>query len=310
MFSSTLHPIGHLRLIIATLVTDAIALTRQNAFLLTPLLRISARRALAGIALVCVGLATVTPAAAQAIYRYTGNAFTSFSCGPSSSGNGTASCSTPAPTNAFTSYLATDFVSATLTLSGALPANMALTDVRNFAGFQLTMSDVRHTVTNAPLLGMAAEVATDGSGNIVNWRLIINTGGIDNGGIATQKATFVSDMGTLRCCDPTVSGDFARVSNLPGSWTGGTPSPAAATTNLIALVASPELALTVGQVASYSDKLNNVLASIAAGEKKQAINQLGSFINAVESARKNFKISAQAATLLTDAASAIIAVLS
>ena len=267
------------------------------------------RRALAGFALACTGLAFTAPAAAQAVYQYTGHPFTLFSCGPSS-GGGTLLCSTPAPTNPYTTYTATDFVSATLSLSAALPANMPLTDVRNMAGFQLTMSDVRHTVTNLDQAGMFAEVSTDGSGNILQWRLVINTGGVDNGGIATQNSQFVSDSGTLRCCDPTVSGDLARNSNLPGTWSSGPASPAAAVTNLIALVASPELGLTPGQVASLTDKLNNVLASIQAGHNRQAINQLKAFIAQVQTAQRIGRMSATSAATLVSAANAIIAMLS
>ena len=276
---------------------------------LLSLSRASLGKVLACVALSCAGLSLATPAAAQAIYRYTGNPFTLFSCGPSVPGPGTILCSTSAPTNSNTSYLATDAVTATLTLTTALPANRPLSDVTSLSGFQLTLSDGRHTVSNTAAVGMIASVATDASGNVAQWRLIINTGGLDNGGIATQKWDFVSDSGTLRCCDPMVSGDLARNSNLAGTWTSGAPSPAAAVANLMSMLASPELALTSGQVNSLTDKLNNALASIQAGLNKQAINQLHSFINAVESARKNFKMSSQAATTLIASANAIIAML-
>lgn len=269
------------------------------------------RSATRAIAVAALATTAALPAAAQAVYSYSGNPFTLFSCGPSSTGIGTALCSTPAPTNPNTSYTATDVVTATLTLSSPLPASLALTDVRNHAGFQLSMSDGRHTVTHADAVGMFAMVATDASGSIVNWRLVINTGGLDNGGIASQKWDFVSDSGTLRCCDPTVSGDLARNSNLAGIWTGGSapPTPAAAVMNLLTVVASPELALTASQVSSLSEKLNNALASIQAGQNKQAINQLKSFINSVESSRKNFKMSSQAAATLIAAANATMAML-
>lgn len=268
------------------------------------------RKGIAVLALACAGATLAMPAAAQAVYRYTGNPFTLFSCGPSIPGPGTVLCSTSAPTNPYTDYIATDAVSATLTLNAALPANRALADVSSLTGFQLSMSDGRHSVSNTDAIGMIAQVATDASGNISQWRLIINTGGLDNGGIATQKWDFVSDSGTLRCCDPTVSGDLARNSNLPGTWASGPPSPAAAVVNLMNMVASPELALSSGQVNSLTDKLNNALVSIQAGQNKQAINQLKAFINSVESAQKNFKMSAQTAARLIAAANAIIATLS
>lgn len=269
------------------------------------------RRAIAGFALVCAGLGFAASAAAQ-VYRYTGNPFTLFSCGPFIDDNGivtgTRLCATPGP-NSNTSYLATDKVTATLTLTSALPANMPLADVRNFAGFQLTMNDGRHTVTNAMQQGMFAEVATDAGGNISSWRLVINTGGADNGGISTSKYTFVSDGGTLRCCDPQVDGDTARIFSSPGTWTSGPPSPAAAVTNLKTMVASPELALTSGQINSLTDKLNSVLASIQAGQNKQAINQLNAFISSVESALKTGKMTPETAAALIAAANAIITML-
>jgi len=106
-----------------------------------------------------------------------------------------------------------------------------------------------------------------------------------------------------------VSGDLARNANMPGIWSGGVPSQAAAVTNLMALLSSPELALSSGQVASLTDKLNNALASIQAGQNKQATKQLKAFISAVESARKNFKISTQTADVLVAEANAIVAML-
>lgn len=269
----------------------------------------SLRRALARAILAGAALATTLPAVAQAVYTYSGNPFTLFSCGPSSGGMGTALCSTPAPLNPNTSYTATDRVTATLTVASPLPPNLPLGDVRSYAGFRLTMSDVRHAVDDTMAVGMAAEVATDASGRIAQWRLIINTGGLDNGGIASQNAAFISDSGTLRCCDPTVAGDLARNANLPGTWTSGPPAPAALLVSLRNLVASPELMLTAGQVASLSDKLNNALASVQAGLNKQAINQLNAFIGAVDTARKTGKMGSATAATLVAAARAIILLL-
>lgn len=254
-------------------------------------------------------LFAATPSFAQATYEYAGNPFTLFSCGPSSSGSGTALCTTPAPANTNTSYTATDHVEATLQLDSPLPANLSYQDIRTFAGFSLTMSDGQHSVTNAIAAGMAAEVATDGDGNIVQWRLIINTGGALNGGIATQNATFVTDSGTLACCDPTVPGDLARNSGIAGVWTSGSPTPETAIANLLVVVADPLLGLSNGQISSLSDKLNNALASVQAGLNKQAINQLNSFISAVQTQVKTQKLSDQAGTTLINAANAIIAML-
>jgi len=274
-------------------------------------------RQLAGRALVSVGIACVgsvlsaRPAAAQATYNYVGNPFTSFSCGVSSSGTGTVSCSTPALTNPYTSYTAANHVTATLALDNPLPANLAYQDIRTFAGFSLTLNDGQHTVSTPLTSGQAmfAEVSTDASGNILAWRFLINTGGVNNGGIATYTAPFgfIVDQGTLKCCDPAPGGDFARNSNIPGVWSAGAPSPADLVANLAHLLLDPTLELTNGQVSSLTDKLTNTLASIQAGDLKQARNQLNSFINSVQSSVKNGKMSVEAGTTLINAANAIIA---
>ena len=256
------------------------------------------------------------PAQAQATYSYRGNPFTLFSCGPSNPGPGDVLCSTPGP-NAFTSYTAADFVSGTLTFTNPLPANMSLQDLTSLPGFQLTLNDGQHTVTNAIAPGLIVQVATDASGNIVSWWLIMNTGGTQNGGIGTVNfsnpvsGSHVFDQGVLACCDPTVPGNLAYLFSSPGTWTSGsgTPSPATLVTNLIQQVSNPLLQLTLGESSSLTDKLINALASIQAGQNKQAINQLNAFISAVQTYLKNGKISAQTATTLTNAATAIIAVL-
>jgi hypothetical protein len=270
-------------------------------------------------ALVCLSMAWVLAVASaqsafgQSVYQYKGNPFNLFSCGPADPGPGDVTCSTPAPTNPLTSYDATDYVSATLTLTSPLGANLAYQDVRTFPGFQLTMNDGQHTVTNADAAGMFAEVSTDASGQINHWRLVINTGGALNGGIATINftdtfGTHVFDQGVLACCSPTVVGDFAFIFGSSGTWNGGS-GPAALVGNLINLISNPLLGLTSGQINSLTDKLNSVLASIQAGLNKQAINQLQAFINSVQTSLKTGKMSAQTAGTLITAANAIIAVL-
>jgi hypothetical protein len=257
-------------------------------------------------------------------YQYTGNTFTQFSCGPfidSTTGQvtGTASCSTPAPTNPNTSYTLTDKITATLIFDAPLPVSMAMTSVTGLAGFHLTLNDGHQTVQAPGVgLGIIATVATDASGNISEWRLIINTGGTLNGGVSTQKFTNTStgslvqsDMGTLACCHPTMPGDFGRRSGLPGVWnvSGGTPEPDELVENLIDVVFDPDTALTTGQISSLSDKLINALASIDAGLVKQAINQLNSFIASVQVAVKTGKMNSGTGAALIAAANEIIAML-
>ena len=157
-------------------------------------------------------------AGADAVYQYTGNPFTQFSCGPAEGGEGTILCSTPAPTNTETSYLATDFVSATLTFDEALPPSLTLQNVANRPGAALTMTDGHQTLTIADAAGLAIEVATDANGEIVQWRLIINTGGALNGGISTINTTSVADTGVLACCHPGVPGDLGTRAGAAGTW--------------------------------------------------------------------------------------------
>jgi hypothetical protein len=255
-------------------------------------------------------------------YQYQGNTFTSFSCGPfidSVTGQvtGTASCSTPSPTNPFTSYTLADKVTATLVLGAPLPANMAMTSVAALPGFVLTLNDGHQSVQTPITTGLIATVATDATGNISEWRLILNTGFPLNGGVSTQRFTNTtgtlvqSDMGTLACCHPTVPGDFGRRSSLAGVWTiaGGPPEPDELVENLIDVVFDPDTGLTAGQINSLSDKLNSALASIDAGLLKQAVNQLNSFISSVQVAVKTGKMSSGTGASLIAAANDVIALL-
>lgn len=263
----------------------------------------------------------VSPQAAyaQATYNYVGNPFVYFSCGPNPSGPGDIGClNDPAPANPDTSYLATDKVTATLTLDSALPANFPYQDVRGLSGFHLSLNDGRHTVTTLDAAGgFFAEVSTDNLGHINFWRFVLNTGLPANGGISTYHwvnpsgDTFTQDMGTLQCCSPTIVGNFAQIINAPGTFNGGSaPNPVTLTTNLLTTLSNGSLGLTGGQANSLTDKLTNALSSIQGGQLKQAINQLQAFINAVQSYAKNGKITPQTAATLIDSANAIIALIS
>lgn len=269
------------------------------------------RRACAGFALACAGLGLATSAAAQAVYQYTGNPFTLFSCGSATL------CATPGP-NPDSSYTTMDFVSATLELSAPLAPNLVFQDISGLAGFRLTLED-RHqmmVVGTAGTGSFEAKVSTDSAGRIIGpWSVFVNCCSFPNNNIATLNnpgGRGVGDLGVLS--GPT--GAFPSTPNNsgflfanPGTWTSGPPSPAAAVANLVALVNGTELGLTVGQVSSLTDKLNSVLASIQAGANKQASNQLKAFINSVESAQKNGKMLPSTAATLVAAANAIIALL-
>lgn len=83
-----------------------------------------------------------------------------------------------------------------------------------------------------------------------------------------------------------------------------------AVTILTNLLSNPSLGLSTGQVSSFTDKLNNALASIRAGLNKQAVNQLNSLVSAVQTQLKAGKISSATANTLTAAANAIVSSLS
>jgi hypothetical protein len=269
------------------------------------------RRAMLACVLAGAGLGVASPAAAQVTYTYTGNPFTLFSCG------GSSICGIAGP-NANTSYAGTDLVTATLELSAALAPNLVFQDVSGLAGFRLTLRDQRQTMVAVAGYsgGFEAKVSTDSAGRIIGpWSLIVNCCFYPNNGVATLNnpgGRGVADQGALSAPSasfPTTPLDSGYIFGSPGTWTTPPSSPSAATSALITVINTTELGLTVGQVASLTDKLNSVQASIAAGLNKQAINQLNAFINSVDTAQKTGKmIPATAATLIA-AANAIIALL-
>src|SRR5580658_1193427 len=83
-----------------------------------------------GIAMLAVAIVMPVSATAQVSYQYSGNPFNLFSCG------GGSLCQAPGP-NANTSYSASDFVTATLTVTASLPPSMTLLDATTLPGFQL-----------------------------------------------------------------------------------------------------------------------------------------------------------------------------
>lgn len=239
-------------------------------------------------------LALLREPAAAATYHYTGRPFTLFSCGPNSTNTGTINCSVPGP-NVNTSYTATDFVSATLTLTDPLPANLVLADVSTRPGFQLAMSDGQQTLTGTSI----ALISTDVSGNIIAWRLIRNLGNPANSGIATQNWTFVTDSGTLSCCPPTIAGDLARNDNLPGTWSVVSATPAAMVSTLITVVEGMNIPQ---QGTSLTDQLRNILNDINT-QNGLACNDLKAFANHVRAQTGKKITTAQADQLLNNVAS-------
>src|SRR5262245_18959168 len=98
---------------------------------------------LLGILLV-TWVAAIRPAAAQVSYTYQGNPFTYFSCGSS-----IAFYNSCPYTNQYSSYTASNSVTATISLTSRLPSNLSIADIRSLPGFRLTMSDGFQTQTYA-----------------------------------------------------------------------------------------------------------------------------------------------------------------
>ena len=187
------------------------------------------------ISLALIIAALSPPASAQINYTYTGNPFTLFSCGPfidMGVVTGTLDCTTAGP-NANTSYKTGDHVSATLTLTTPLGANLTLADVKSLPGFVLTLNDGEQTLsTSTHPPAVVAKVSTDATGNIIApWQLEIFLGNASDTGIASfddPSGAGVIDEGVLACCDPTVPGNLAlnQSSAFPpgtgaGAWGAG-----------------------------------------------------------------------------------------
>lgn len=167
-----------------------------------------------------VALCACHIAAAQTTYSYRGQNFTLFSCGPSS-GGGVSDCSNPAPGQS--TYTASDYVFASLTLSQPLPPNLNLQSVSSLPGFLLIMSDGQQTLHSTDAnVSAVAEVSTDANGNIIApWQVqIYGTTGIDNG-IATQDIPSEGfDADTADTSLTQTSGDTALNFGEPGAWFG------------------------------------------------------------------------------------------
>ena len=138
-------------------------------------------------------------------YQYTGKPFNLFSCGDAPD------CPIPAPGNVDTSYSTSNFVTATLTLSGPLSPNTTYTDLTSGDGvhlLQLTLSDGTQTL-QPPFYSPTACVVTDGSGNITKWFLALDTEG--------NKRIYTSnDPGNLVCPGAHAVKDYGQSNNLVG----------------------------------------------------------------------------------------------
>jgi hypothetical protein len=143
------------------------------------------------LAAVC-WLSLTLPVKASVTYEYTGNPFTSFT---GSTGLGV-----------------TDFISASITLPSALPANMSYTDLSGvLEGWSLT--DGLHAFNTLNAVLIVASFSTDAGGTIDEW--------------AFAAADVDESLVTLNCPSDgcPIVGDFygmgafaAQVLSDPGSW--------------------------------------------------------------------------------------------
>jgi len=236
------------------------------------------------------------PAQAQAVYTYQGPAFELFS---------------PA-----TSYLPTDAITITLTIDEPLEPNLSLQDISLRPGLRLVMSDGNQSLTwslDDDSLGLVIAAGTDATGQIIEWDFGLFGDGrwIESWRFGAGSTLSLNSTAVMGLGPDGLPGDYAYNFTSSGTWTSNVTGPGADTMvkNLLRLISDPALGLTSGQINSLSTKLQNVLTSIAAGETAQAVNQLNAFINQVQAAAANGKISAQVAATLIAAAQAIIAVL-
>ena len=160
---------------------------------------------------------------------------------------------------------------------------------------------------------LVAGVTTDGAGHIIDWDFGLQISGtarfMESLRLTSPVGVVGWDVAYLRVSDGVTAGDYAFNSNAPGTWTYPNVGPDPAVRALITLLSDPSLGLTQGQIKSLTDKLNNVLASIAAGDNAQAINQLAAFINQVVAAVSSGKMSSTTGATLLEAANLIIAML-
>lgn len=194
----------------------------------------------AGLLLLALGLAPM-PAAAVATYSYTGNPFTD-------------ALSAPVPNAIFEPYTTSSYISATVMLDSALPANLALTDVSGLAGFELVLFDQSffgpRSHDDSVVESFTARLATDAAGSISRWHLRINIGSLQDGSLHNLQTLNFIESGNAIVTD----GALAFVSTLgtgsgsnqgsPGTWScRGTCTPTAATampepTGVLTLAAS------------------------------------------------------------------------
>jgi hypothetical protein len=269
---------------------------------------ISSRR---GRLTICVAVAWVAvtlsarPAHAQAVYTYRGNPFSTFSCGPNAEFPSTEVCETPAPTNPYTSYTASNFITITLTLNEALPANTTLCcdQLVTRPGFSVVMNDGQQTIAWEDVEVSVLGITTDAVGRIVAWA--VGLGDARLGRWIESCSVFCVDFDRTQL----TPNNFAYNIGSRGTWTSSLPGPAAAVGALIDKLSDPALGLKLGQIKSLTDKLNSLLASIESAQYGQAINQLESFINAVTAAENAGRISSETASALISAAQSIIQML-
>ena len=174
-------------------------------------------------------------------------------------------------------------------------------------GYQITSLTVTTSAVSGPA-GLSASMELDSTAAPVQFTPFLSPFPGTTGNLLTAPVGAGVYAVSVFGQQATATGPFSLAWSVALNLAPVVVSPTQAVTDLINLIANPYsgLILTAGQASSLTDKLNNVLTSVQAGQNKRAINQLQSFINSVQTYLKNGRISAQTATTLTVAANAII----
>jgi hypothetical protein len=171
----------------------------QTPFVTVPY-RSLGMKALSKILLALTAVAALSfayPASVQAdpiTYVYTGNPFNDWT-GP---------------------YSTSDFVTATVTLSSPLAANLSLTGVTPLT---FSMSDGVQTITSGNAVGSAFQFATGPTGAITNWDIEVTSNGFGDN-ITLRFEDLDSVDGGHRDEDPA---GFGQVLDNPGVWVTAVP---------------------------------------------------------------------------------------
>lgn len=110
------------------------------------------------------------------------------------------------------SYTTSDFVSGYFTLAAPLPDNLAFSN-NNVSPTAYSFSDGVQTFSSvSPPTNVTFDIATDASGNIIQWDINLGTGPPMDNSVSTDSTS--SDVG-----EQISAGNFGENIGDPGTWT-------------------------------------------------------------------------------------------